>query len=113
MNEQHIKDNGTEALRLASSGRSIPIEFIAELPLRVPIKIQPQYSMSHPSNVSEKAILPALFQLAARMDDAKLATAFRSVLTLNRECLPEKALDREKLEGILKAIAKRKKTTRR
>jgi hypothetical protein len=113
MNEHHIKNNGKETSRLTSAEWSIPIEFTPELPLYVPVKIQSQYSMNRPSRISEKSIIPALFQIAAQADDAKLASALRNVLTLKESPLSEKILDREKLEGILKAITKRKKTTRR
>jgi hypothetical protein len=113
MNEHQIKNNGTTASRFTSTGRGIPVQFIAEPSRCVPIKIQSPYAAGKSSGISEKSIMPALFQLAARVDDSRLAPAFRNVLTLNREIHPEKMLDREKLEGILKAIAKRKKTVRR
>jgi hypothetical protein len=112
MNEHQIKSDGTEASRLTAGGRGIPIEFAAEAPLCVPVKIQSLYSMDKPG-ISEKSIIPALFQIAARADDAKLSSALRNVLALKESSLSEKMLDREKLEGILKAIAKRKKATRR
>jgi len=112
MNEHQIKNNGTKAVRLTSTRRGIPIEFTAGPVLSVPIKIQSQYSMNVPSRISE-TILPALFQIAARFDGAKPSPEFRKVLALSPESLPERMLDHEKLEGILKAIAKRKKTTRR
>lgn len=113
MNEQQIKNEGTGASRLTSIGRGIPIEFANEVPLCVPIKIQSLFSMNKPSRISEKSIIPALFQIAARADDVKLSSALRNVLALKESSLSEKMLDREKLEGILKAIAKRKKTERR
>jgi hypothetical protein len=113
MNENRIKNDGTRASRSISTRKGIPIDFSAELPLRVPIKIQPQYSMSQPSVISEKTLLPALFQIAARFDNAKMPAAVRSILTLQSDSLPEKMLNHEKLDGILKAIAKRKKTARR
>ena len=113
MNEHQIKNGGTEASRLTSIGTGIPIEFIAEAPQCVPIKIQSAYSMNKPSSISEESLLPALFQIAARFDGAKMPPAVRSVLTLNQDTLPEQMLNQEKLEGILKAIAKRKKTAKR
>jgi hypothetical protein len=109
MNERQIKNNGKGTSRFTSSGQGISIEFGAELPMCVPVKIQSQYSMNNPSRISEKSIIPALFQIAARADDAKLASALRNVLTLKESPSSEKMLDQEKLEGILKAIAKRKK----
>ncbi|HSY43559.1 MAG TPA: hypothetical protein VK811_06575 [Candidatus Acidoferrum sp.] len=113
MNEHQIKNGGTEVSRLTSSGRGIPIEFTAEASQWVPIKIRSAYSMNKPSSISEESLLPALFQIAARFDGAKMPPAVRSVLTLNRDALPEQMLNQEKLEGILKAIAKRKKTAKR
>jgi hypothetical protein len=113
MNEHQIKNGRIEASRFTYTGRGLPIEFTAEAPLCVPIKIQSFYSMNEPSRISEKSILPALFQIAARFDGAKMPPAVRNALTLSCDSLPEKMLDREKLEGILKAIAKRKKATKR
>jgi hypothetical protein len=112
MNEHQINNDGKEASKFTPARRGLTVEFAAELPLSVPVKIQSQYSMNRPSGISEKSIIPALFQIAARADDTKLASALRNVLTLKESPLSEKILDREKLEGILKAIAKRKKATR-
>jgi hypothetical protein len=113
MNERQVNNDGKQTSKFTPARLGIPIEFAVESPLNVPVKILPQYSMNHPSRISEKSIIPALFQIAARADDVKPATALRNVLALKESPLSEKLLDREKLEEILKAIAKRKKATRR
>jgi hypothetical protein len=113
MNEHQINNDGKQTSKFTPARLGIPIEFAPELSRNVPIKIRPQYSMDHPSGISEKSIIPALFQIAARADDVKPATALRNVLALKESPLSEKLLNHEKLEEILKAIAKRKKATRR
>jgi hypothetical protein len=113
MHEHQIKNGGTKASRLTSTGRGIPIEFTGEAPQSVPIKIRSVYSMNEPSRISEESLLPALFQIAARFDGAKMPPGVRNILTLNHDTLPEQMLNQEKLEGILKAIARRKKTAKR
>jgi len=109
-----MKNVGTEASKLASIGTSIPIEFGAEVPLHFSVKIQPRNSLKNPVGISETFLLPALFQIAARFDGARPSPAFRRALAMeDHESLPEKLFGREKLQVILKAIAKRKKTVGR
>jgi hypothetical protein len=113
MNEYQIYNDGTETSEVSSIGRGIPIKFGAEAPLHFPVKIQSRHSINGPSGISETSLVPALFQIAARFDGAKVPPAFIRALTLDQESVPEKVFGREKLQTILKAIAKRKKTVGR
>jgi hypothetical protein len=113
MNEQQINNDAREASKLTSAGMSIPIEFGAELPSCLPIKIQSPYSVKNPPGISETSLIPALFQIAERFDGAKVPPAFRRALALDQDSIPEKVFGRDKLQAILKAITKRKKVVGR
>jgi hypothetical protein len=90
----------------------IPAQFSADLAPRMQVNPQPQYSMN-PTEVSEKSLIPALFQIAARADDIESVRALRHALASSRTPLAEMMLDAKRVEGILKALGKRKKALRR
>jgi hypothetical protein len=87
----------------------IPIEFGADLPLSVPIEIQPFKSMKNPLSAQEKPFIPALFNIAHRQGER----AFAHAPGAGQTSLGEMMLDAKKLEAILKAVDRRKKTATR
>lgn len=97
--------------RKQSATVGIPIEFGTDVPLYFPIKIQPQNFINIPSHapVSERSLIPALFQIAACAHDIKSVSALKSALRLGRTPLAEMVLDPRRLEAILQAAAPEKK----
>ena len=67
----------------------------------------------NPTEISEKSLIPALFQIASRADDIGSVRALRRALASSRTPLAEMMLDAKRLEGILKGLGKRKKAARR
>lgn len=112
MNEQQNGCDWTKPWELAhfrSKATGIPIQFSADLSLSHPVKIQSAYSMNNPAYISDKPALPSLFRVAAHADEPELKNA----LTQGRASLAEMMLNAERLEAILKAVSKKKKSTRR
>jgi hypothetical protein len=70
-------------------------------------------SMKNPAIPSDKSLMPALFQIAARADDPESVVELRSALATGKMPLAEMMLNAEKLEAILKAIVRRKKPAAR
>ena len=103
------------ALQIASeiAVTEIPVEFGIDLPLSLPIKIQPLKSMKKAPAIAEKPLIPALFQIAACADEAKYMSRLKGVLALGRTPLSEMMLNPDKVEEILNGIAQRKKTAPR
>lgn len=66
----------------------------------------------NPTEASKKSLIPALFQIASRADDIESVGALRRALASSRTPLAEMMLDAKRLEGILKALGKRKKAVR-
>jgi hypothetical protein len=92
----------------------IPIEFGTDGLLCFRIKIQPQNSMSHATIISEKPLIPGLFQIAGRVHDIRSASMLKNGMALDRTPLSEMMLDPKKFEAVLKGIARKKKfSTRR
>jgi hypothetical protein len=79
------------------------------VPLHFSVKIQSRNSPKNSPGILETSLIPALFQIAARFDGAKVSPAFMRALAMDQESLPEKMFGRENLQMILKAITKRKK----
>lgn len=69
--------------------------------------------MSTPILISEKPLIPGLFQIAAYADDAQSVSALKNALASQRMPLNDMMLDPEKLEAILKNIAQKKKASMR
>lgn len=69
--------------------------------------------MKNPAIPSDKSLMPALFQIAARADDPESVVELRSALATGKMPLAEMMLNAEKLEAILKAIVRRKKPAAR
>jgi hypothetical protein len=65
------------------------------------------------TEISEKSLIPALFQIASRADDIQSVRALKHALASSRTPLAEMMLDAKRLEGILKALGKKKKAVRR
>jgi hypothetical protein len=62
---------------------------------------------------SEKSLIPALFQIASRADEIQSIRALKQALASSRTPLAEMMLDAKRVEGILKAIGKKRKAMRR
>jgi hypothetical protein len=86
--------------------KGIPVEFGADLPLCFHIKIQPPNLMKNPMLIPEKAIVPTPFQIAARLEEP----APEKTPGSGRRHLGEMMLNAKRLEAVLKAIVRRKKT---
>ena len=74
--------------------------------------------MTPPDAPSEKPLIPALFQIAARADELQSLEslpAVKNALDKDRAARSEIMLDAEKLDAVLKAVAakKKKSSTRR
>ena len=114
MSEQQVKNGGIKfhgSGALSPTAVSIPIQFNVDLPLSYQIKIQSQNSMTHLT--SEKPLIPALFQIAALADDPHAMPRLKGMLTAARMPLADTMLDVDKLEEVLKAIARKKKSAAR
>ena len=117
MNERQIENDCIKPLELWDLNESpvlmeIPIQFVTDLPRFISIKIQPQHSMNHPLQTittPQKPLIPALFQIAARAEEVESVPALKNAVVQGRGPASEMMLDPEKLEAVLKAIAKRKK----
>ena len=90
---------------------AVPVEFGADWPFTFQIKVKPNPAMNTPTIISEKPLIPGLFQIAACADDARSVSALKNALALNRMPLSEMMIDPEKLEAILKKIAQKKKAS--
>jgi len=88
---------------------TVPIEFGTELPFNFQIKAQPNTPMNATNVLTEKPLIPGLFQIAAYADDARSVSALKNAVASNRLPLNEIALDAERLEAILKNLAEKKK----
>jgi hypothetical protein len=110
---QHNIKNEAYTQELGNSAMGIPIEFAMDLPLCLPIKIQPFHSMSQSNIPSQKNLIPALFQIAARAEDVQWAPSLRSTVAAGHTSLAEAMLDPQRLEGILNAVSRRKKPASR
>jgi hypothetical protein len=115
MNERQIKNDYIESFKMDHLSKNsgvmgIPIHFTAGLPLGFPVKILTQNSMKQPLRyITEKPLIPALFQIAACADDVKSLSDLKNAHALRSTPLAEMLSDPRKLEGILKAIARRKR----
>lgn len=69
--------------------------------------------MSNSSHSPVKDHVPSLFQIAARADDPKSLTALKKSLVAGHEPHGEKMLDRSKLQAILDAVTRKKKSASR
>lgn len=94
-----------------STTMTIPVEYGTDLAFSFQIKAQPNTPMNTTAIVSEKPLIPGLFQIAAYADEAKSVSELKNALASNRLPLNEMTLDAESLEAILKNIAEKKKTT--
>ncbi len=68
--------------------------------------------MTSPDPHSEKPLIPALFQIAARADELQSLEslpAVQNALAMDRASRSEMMLDAEKLDAVLKTIAAKKK----
>ena len=88
---------------------NIPIDFAADSPLFLPIKILPHQYMKNPLLTSEKPFIPALFGTVASLDDSGTETA----TARNRTPLGETMLDARRLEEVLKAALRKKAAGRK
>jgi hypothetical protein len=104
MNERKIENHHAISL-------TVPVEFGTDLPFTFQIKVKPNPAMNTPTIISEKPLIPGLFQIAACADDARSVSALKNALALNRMPLSEMMIDPEKLEAILKKIAQKKKAS--
>jgi hypothetical protein len=115
MSRHPINSKGLKSLPfhdLGGSAPTIPIVFLPDSPSRLQVKIQPQMSMTPPDAHSEKPLIPALFQIAARADELQSLEslpALKNALAMDRAFRSEIMLDAEKLDAVLKAAAAKKK----
>jgi hypothetical protein len=65
------------------------------------------------TEATEKSLIPALFQIAARADDIQSIRALKQALASSRTPLAEMMMDAKRLEGILKSLGKKRKAMRR
>jgi hypothetical protein len=77
------------------------------------LKFKTLNPMKNPAIPSDKSLMPALFQIAARADDPESVVELRSALATGKMPLAEMMLNAEKLEAMLKAIVRRKKPAAR
>lgn len=96
-----------------STTMTIPVEFGTDLRLDLQIKAQPNTPMNATNLISEKPLIPGLFQIAAYADDARSVSALKNAMASNRLPLNEMTLDAERLEAILKNMAEKKKVLAR
>jgi hypothetical protein len=92
-----------------STTMTIPVEFGTDLQFDLQIKAQANTPMNAINIISEKPLIPGLFQIAAYADDARSVSALKNAMASNRLPLNEMALDAERLEAILKNMAEKKK----
>ena len=115
MNGHQIKNSYIESFKTGRLGQkpgvmNIPIQFVPDLPLSFQIRIQPQSPMSPVLRYTmEKPLMPALFQIAACADDVKSLSELRNALILGSVPPAEMLSDPQKLEDVLKTIAKKKR----
>ena len=95
---------------LGPAAVAIPVQFTVDSPLSSPIKIQQQDSMTL---TSEKTLIPALFQIAALADDPHTMPTLKGMLATGRLPLADTMLDADKLEEVLKNLARKKKLSSR
>src|ERR1700722_13372635 len=99
MSHHQIKNEGLKSLLFRDLGRSapaIPVLLLSESPSYPHIKIQPPKFMSTLDSHSEKPLMPALFQSAARAEDVQSLEslpAVRNALALDRASRAEIMLD--------------------
>lgn len=111
MSEQQIESNRNYSTGWGrASAPGIPIQFAPDFSPVLQVKIQPIHSMNPTS--TQKSLIPALFQIASRADDAESVRALRETLAAKKTPLAETMLDAKRLEGILKALGKKKKMRR-
>lgn len=67
--------------------------------------------MNNPDVPSDKPLIPALFQIAARADELQSLSAVRNALALGRASRAEIMLNAEKLDAVLRSVAAKKKKT--
>ncbi len=104
MNEHNVES-------LHSISIPIPLEFGTDVSFYFQIKVKPNAPMNTPPTISEKPLIPGLFQIAAYADDARSVSALKNALALNRLPLNEMMIDPERVEAILKKIAQKKKAS--
>lgn len=95
--------------RLFPMTTRIPVQFVVDLPLHYEVKVRPKYFITALSVASKKPLIPALFQMAAFAGDPKVMPALKSVLEIGRSPLDDAMLDAEKLDAVIRAIARKKK----
>jgi hypothetical protein len=112
MGQQHPKNSGNKPLGfgdLARAALGIPDRYrTADSSLAM--KIEPEQSMSNRFQIalSKRPLMSSLFQVAARADDLQPEPALKSS-PAGHTSLAELMLNPQKLEAVLKAIAKKKK----
>jgi len=117
MSCHQIKSKGLKSLLFRDLGRTapaIPVHFLFDSPRCLQIKIQPQKFMLSPDAPSDKPLIPALFQIAARAEELQSLEslpAVRNALAMDLASRSEIMLDAEKLDAVLKAVAAKKKKT--
>jgi hypothetical protein len=115
MGQQHPKNNGNKPLGfgdLARAALGIPVRYAADSSLAT--KIEPEQLMNNPFQIalSKRPLMPSLFQVAARADDAQSEPALKGSPSGHMR-LAERMLNPRKLEAVLNAIGKKKKSAGR
>lgn len=117
MSRKQIKNDSVKSQgesKLFPVTTRIPVQFAVDLPLHYEIKVSPKYLMTTLSVPPNKPLIPALFQMAALASDPKALPALKSVLGATRRAFMDDAmLDVEKLDSVLKAIARKRKPAAR
>jgi hypothetical protein len=115
MSQPHPKNNGNKPLRLGDLAR-------AALGISAPyaagssqtIKIELEQTMNNPFQItlSKRPLMPSLFQVAARADEVPTERASKKSPSGHAR-LSELMLNPRKLEAVLNAIGKKKKSAAR
>jgi hypothetical protein len=92
-----------------SATMTVPVELGIEWPFDFQNKAQLNTPMSTTNIISQKALIPGLFQIAAYADDARSVSALKNAVASNRLLLNDMTLDAERLEAVLKNRAEKRK----
>jgi hypothetical protein len=87
---------------------SIPIQFGPDLPLKFPVKIRSNNSISDSVVPPQKPLVPPLFQIVPHA----VKLGFKDTLQFGHAPHTEKMLDAERLEAVLRAFVQKKNKQR-
>jgi hypothetical protein len=112
MSQQSPKNNGNKPLGFGDLARTaLDLPVTSDTDTQLAIKIEPESSMNNPFLIalSKRPLMPSLFQVAARVGPEP---ALKDSLPGHAR-LAERMLNPRKLEAVLDAIGKKKKSAGR